>query len=169
MMPSREVRQESNVGWVRVAFTLVVALLLKQIPWQGWGLIMRPDFVLIAVLFWALHRPSRMGMTVAFLLGLLSDFQDGVVFGQHASAYVLGVYTVQYFRLRFLQFDALQQSAQMLPILILVQFVVLVTGWLSTRPPLGINILLPALSEVVVWYLLALIPQTLHGKKAVRQ
>ncbi len=169
MMPSREVRQESNVGWVRIALTLIVAILLKQIPWQGWWLIMRPDFVLIGVLFWALHRPSRMGMTVAFLLGLLSDFQDGVVFGQHASAYVLGVYAVQYFRLRFLQFDALQQSAQMLPILILVQFVVLVAGWLSTRPPLGINILLPALSGVVVWYLLALIPQALHGKKATRQ
>lgn len=167
MMPSREVKQESGAGWLRIFVTFVIALLLKQIPWDGWWLIMRPDFVLIALLFWALHRPSRIGMGLAFTLGLLSDFQDGALFGQHAMAYVLGVYAVQYFRLRFLQFDAIQQSAQMWPIFLLVQFVVLVTGWLSTSP-MGINILLPAVSEAGAWYLIALLAQTLHGKKAMR-
>lgn len=169
MTPSREVRQESGAGWGRILLSVFIALLLKQIPWFGWWLILRPDFVLIAVLFWALHRPSRVGMALAFLLGLLSDFQDGVVFGQHAMAYAMGVYAVQYFRLRFLQFDAAQQSAQMVPILLMVQVMVLVVGWLSTRPPHGINILLPALSGTVVWYLLALAPQMLHGKRAMRQ
>lgn len=169
MTPSREVRQESGAGWGRILLSVLIALLLKQIPWSGWWLILRPDFVLIAVLFWALHRPSRVGMALAFLLGLLSDFQDGGVFGQHAMAYAMGVYAVQYFRLRFLQFDAAQQSAQMVPILLMVQVMVLVVGWLSTRPPHGINILLPALSGTVVWYLLALAPQMLHGKRAMRQ
>lgn len=169
MTPSREVRQESGAGWGRILLSVFFALLLKQIPWSGWWLILRPDFVLIAVLFWALHRPSRVGMALAFMLGLLSDFQDGVVFGQHAMAYVLGVYAVHYFRLRFLQFDAAQQSAQMIPILLMVQITVLVVGWLSMRPPHGVNILLPALSGAVVWYLLALGPQMLHGKRAMRQ
>lgn len=169
MTPSREVRQESGAGWGRILLSVLIALLLKQIPWSGWWLILRPDFVLIAVLFWALHRPSRVGMALGFLLGLLSDFQDGVVFGQHAMAYAMGVYAVQYFRLRFLQFDAAQQSAQMVPILLMVQVMVLVVGWVSTRPPHGINILLPALSGTVVWYLLALAPQMLHGKRAMRQ
>lgn len=168
MMSSREVNQESDAGWIRILTTLLIALMLKQLPWSGWWLILRPDFVLIGVLFWALHRPSRVGMGVAFALGLLSDFQDGEMFGQHAMAYVVGVYAVQYFRLRFLQFDAVQQSAQMLPIFLLVQFVVLVASWLAARPPIEMNILLPALSEAGVWYLIAVIAQTLHGKKAMR-
>ncbi len=169
MMSSHDAGQESSAGWARMGLTLLIAVLLKQIPWEGWWLTMRPDFVLIAVLFWALHRPSRVGMAFAFALGLLSDFQDGVVFGQHAAAYVLGVYAVQYFRLRFMQFDAAQQAAQMLPILLMVQFGVLVAGWLSTRPPLGINIFLPALSGALVWYLIAFIAHAFHGKKAMRQ
>lgn len=169
MMPSREVQQESSAGWARILWIIFIAALLKQMPWSGWWLMLRPDFVLIAVLFWALHRPSRVGMGLAFVLGLLSDFQDGVVFGQHAAAYVLGVYAVQYFRLRFLQFDAIQQSAQMWPIFMLVQFAVLVAGWLSGRPSIGMDVLLPALSETLVWYLIALLMQTLHGKKAMRQ
>ena len=62
MMSSREVNQESDAGWIRILTTLLIALMLKQLPWSGWWLILRPDFVLIGVLFWALHRPSRVGM-----------------------------------------------------------------------------------------------------------
>lgn len=169
MMSSRDVRQESRAGWGRIALTLLLAVLLKQIPWSGWWLILRPDFVLIMVLFWSLHRPSRVGMGLAFAMGLLGDFQDGVVFGQHTSAYVMGVYAVRYFRLRFLQFDAAQQAAQMLPVLLMVQCVVLIAGWLSTRPPLGINILLPALSGTLMWYLVALMAQSMYAKRSLRQ
>ncbi len=169
MRRSREVAQESGAGWTRIAVTLVIAVLFKQMPWSGWALTLRPDFVLVAVLFWALHRPSRVGMGMAFALGLLSDFQDGMAFGQYSMAYVLGVYAVQYFRLRFLQFDAAQQSAQMLPIFLLVQVLVLVVGWLSGRSPQGINILLPALSGALLWYAIALAAQSLHGRDARRQ
>ena len=169
MIRSGDVRQESSASWTRIAITFLIAIALKQIPMSGWVLILRPDFLLIAVLFWSLHRPSRVGMALGFALGLVSDFQDGVVFGQHTAAYVLGVFAMRYFRLRFLQFDAAQQAAQVLPILLMVQLVVLIGGWLSTRPPLGVNILLPALTGVVVWYLIALITQAMHGKKAMRQ
>ena len=169
MTLAREATQESGAGWRRIVVTLVVGVLLKQMPWAGWGLIVRPDFVLIAILFWALHRPSGVGMGLAFTLGLLSDFQDGVVFGQHVMAYVVGVYAVQYFRLRFLQFDAVRQSAQMLPVFLLVQLIILVVGWLSVRPPRGLNIFLPALSDVVLWYLIALALHVWYGKSVLRR
>lgn len=169
MIRSGDVRQESSASWTRIAVTLLIAVALKQIPWSGWGLILHPDFLLIAVLFWSLHRPSRAGMALGFAMGLISDFQDGVVFGQHTAAYVMGVFAMRYFRLRFLQFDAAQQAAQVLPILLMVQLVVLIGGWLSTRPPLGVNILLPALSGALLWYLIALATQTMHGKRAMRQ
>jgi len=169
MIRSGDVRQESSASWAWITFTFVIAVALKQIPWSGWWLILRPDFLLIAVLFWALHRPSRVGMALGFALGLISDFQDGVVFGQHAVAYVVGVFAMRYFRLRFLQFAAAQQAAQVLPVLLMVQSVILIIGWLSTRPPLGVNILLPALSGALVWYLVVLATQLLHGKKAMRQ
>jgi rod shape-determining protein MreD len=88
------------------------------LPWSGWALALRPDFVLVAVLFWVLHQPARIGFGVAFFLGLLADFQDGAVFGQHAIAYVIGVYLLLYLRLRLLQFDPIRQVAQLFPILL---------------------------------------------------
>ncbi len=151
-------------NWRRILGTLVLAVLLEQLPWSGWALALRPDFVLVAVLFWTLHQPARISFGAAFVFGLLADFQDGAVFGQHAIAYVIGVYLVLFLRLRLLQFDPLRQSAQLFPIFLAVQLAVLLVGWLAVNPPTGLLILLPVLSSTLLWYLIALFVRLLHGK-----
>ena len=153
-------------SWRRILGTLTLAVLLEQLPWSSWALVVRPDFVLVGVLFWTLHQPARIGFGTAFFLGLLADFQDGAVFGQHAIAYVIGVYLVLYLRLRLLQFDPHRQAAQMFPILLGVQTVVLLVGWLAVNPPAGLSILIPVLGSTVLWYLVALFVRLWHGKGA---
>lgn len=153
-------------SWRRILGTLTLAVLLEQLPWSGWALVVRPDFVLVGVLFWTLHQPARIGFGTAFFLGLLADFQDGAVFGQHAIAYVIGVYLVLYLRLRLLQFDPHRQAAQLFPILLGVQTVVLLVGWLAVNPPAGLSILIPVLGSTVLWYLVALFVRLWHGKGA---
>ena len=143
---------------------MTLAVLLEQLPWSGWMLTIRPDFVLVGVLFWVLHQPARIGFGTAFFLGLLADFQDGAVFGQHAIAYVIGVYLVLFLRLRLLQFDPVRQAAQLFPILLGTQLVVLLVGWLAVNPPSGLAMLLPVLSSTVLWYLIALFMRLWHGK-----
>ncbi|MFN4166433.1 MAG: rod shape-determining protein MreD [Ferrovibrio sp.] len=151
-------------GWRRVLGTLALAVGLTQLPWSGWALALRPDFVLVALLFWVLHRPERIGFGWAFCLGLLADFQDGAVFGQHAIAYAAAVYGVLFLRLRLLQFAPLQQAAQMFPILLAAQLTVLLVGWLAVRPPAGLAILLPVLASTALWFLVALWLRAWHGK-----
>lgn len=151
-------------GWRGLILALLLALWLQSLPWSGIGLLLRPDFLLVLVLYGALYRPLRVGMGWAFVLGVLSDFQDGVVFGQHAMAYVVGVYAVQLLRLRLLMFDPLRQAVQLLPVFLLVQLTVLLVGWLAVAPPASWTIVLPALSSAVVWYGLALLMQLWHGK-----
>jgi rod shape-determining protein MreD len=151
-------------NWRRIAGSLILAVLLEQFPWTGWALALRPDFVLVGVLFWALHQPARIGFGTAFLLGLLADFQDGAVFGQHAIAYVIGVYLVLYLRLRLLQFDPSRQAAQLFPILLAVQLAILLVGWLAVSPPSGLGLLLPVLSSTVLWYGIAGFMRLWHGR-----
>lgn len=158
------VPDQTSGSWRRILGTLVLAVLLEQLPWAGWALALRPDFVLVGVLFWTLHQPARIGFGTAFLLGLLADFQDGAVFGQHAIGYAIGVYLVLFLRLRLLQFDPLRQAAQLFPILLTVQLTVLLVGWLAVNPPTGLAMLLPVFSSTVLWYLIALFVRLLHGK-----
>lgn len=160
------VSARASGSWRRILGTLTLAVLLEQLPWSGWALIARPDFVLVGVLFWTLHQPARIGFGTAFILGLLADFQDGAVFGQHAIAYAIGVYLVLYLRLRLLQFDPPRQAAQMFPILLGVQLVLLLVGWLAVNPPAGLSILVPVLSSTVLWYLVALFVRLWHGRGA---
>lgn len=155
---------DNSGAWRRIAGTLALAVLLEQLPWAGWALALRPDFVLVAVLFWGLHQPLRAGFATAFFLGLLADFQDGAVFGQHAIAYCIGVYLVLYLRLRLLQFDPLRQAAQLFPVLLAVQLVVLLVGWLAVNPPGGLAILATVPASTALWYLIALFVRLWHGK-----
>jgi len=151
-------------NWRRIFGTLVLAVLLEQLPWSGWMLAIRPDFVLVGLLFWTLYQPARVGFGVAFFLGLVADFQDGAVLGQHAIAYVVGAYLVLFLRLRLLQFEPTRQAMQLFPVLLSVQLVLLLIGWLVVNPPSGLGILLPVLSSTLLWYVIAGFVRLLHGK-----
>lgn len=151
-------------SWRRIIGSLTLAVVLEQLPWAGWALALRPDFVLVGLLFWTLHQPGRIGFGAAFLFGLLADFQDGVVFGQHVVAYAIGVYLVLFLRLRLLQFDPFRQAAQLFPVFLVVQLTVLLVGWLAVNPPTGLAVLLPVMSSTVLWYLVAGFLRVWHGK-----
>jgi rod shape-determining protein MreD len=154
----------SSGSWRRIVGSLALALVLEQLPWSGWTLALRPDFLLIGVLFWVLHQPARIGFGAAFLAGLMADFQNGGVFGQHAIAYVAGVYLVLFLRLRLLQFDPLRQAAQLFPIFLLVQLLLLLVGWLARHPPIELAVLLPVASNTVMWFVLVGVLRLWHGK-----
>ena len=157
-------KRPDEVGWRPIVGTLALAVLLEQLPWSGLALLLRPDFVLVGVLFWALYQTGRIAFGAAFVFGLLADFQDGVVFGQHAIAYVIAVYLVLFLRLRLLQFDPFRQAAQLFPILLTAQLAVLLIGWLAVKPPVNLAILMPVAGSTVLWYLLALFTRAWHGK-----
>ncbi len=141
--------------WRMIGLTLLTAFLLKQIPWQGWLLTLRPDFMLIALLFWAQRRTEGIGFGIAFGLGILADVQDGVVLGQHALSYCVGVFLVQYFSRRLAMFTLPHQALQMFPLLLLTEIVALVAGWMSTRTPQGAWVLASAATGSLLWWAVA--------------
>lgn len=154
-LPSLPPRVEPRQEWRVIALSLLVAFLLKQIPWQGWALLLRPDFVLIVLLFWAQRRQGGVSFGLAFALGLLADVQDGVVLGQYALAYCTGVFLVQHFRRRLVMFTLPRQALQIFPLLLLIEVVALVTGWLSMRTPHGGWVIVSALSGTLLWWAVA--------------
>lgn len=141
--------------WPAITTTLVVAFLLVLLPWRGGLLDVRPDFLLVVGLFWVLHSPERVGFALLFALGLLTDFLDGVVLGQHALAYVVGAYLVLQLRLRLLRFDPVRQAVQMLPVFLALQLVVFLVGWLVVRPPEGLMMFVPVILHALLWFGLA--------------
>ncbi|MGZ8201847.1 MAG: rod shape-determining protein MreD [Burkholderiales bacterium] len=108
-----------------IAFTLIAAALLNLLPWSGWALWFRPDFVALVVLYWVIEQPHRVGFTAAFMLGLLMDVADGALLGQHALAYSILVYGGILFHRRVRLFTPTPQIVHVIPLLLLNDVIVL--------------------------------------------
>jgi rod shape-determining protein MreD len=97
-----------------IFFSLLAAYLFAMLPWSGRWLLVRPDLVLLVLLFWTLHEPRAVGQGLAFAIGLLMDVSDSMLLGQHALAYVIAVYGAQVLRVRILSFHLPEQSLHVL-------------------------------------------------------
>jgi rod shape-determining protein MreD len=104
-----------------VVVSMVIALLINLAPWSGWGLLVKPDFVLLMLLYWAMHESRDVGQGWAFVLGLVMDVADSVLLGQHALVYVAAVYLTQLLRLRLFQLSLLEQALHIGGILLVAQ------------------------------------------------
>ena len=70
-----------------ILLSLVLALLLHMLlglSGQAW----LPDVLAVTLVFWTIHQPQRVGMTIAFVLGLALDVHEAALLGQNALAYV---------------------------------------------------------------------------------
>ncbi|MFC7418697.1 rod shape-determining protein MreD [Iodobacter arcticus] len=72
--------------------TFILSLSVNLLPWQAGLVGFAPDFVALFIIYWTLNQPRRVGVGLAFFLGLLMDVADGNILGQHALAYTVIAY-----------------------------------------------------------------------------
>jgi rod shape-determining protein MreD len=137
-----------------IYFTLMVAFMLYLLPWAGFGLMLRPDFVLLVLLFWLLRAPQLCNVGTAWAMGLLIDLASGSLFGQHAMAYAMAGFFAIFYQRRLVLFTAWQQAGYVLLLLLLSQTTLLVIKLLAGNAPPGWGYFLPCLTGVLLWQIL---------------
>ncbi len=90
--------------------TLLVALMLEVISLPESLIWYRPEWVLLVMLYWVIALPFRIGVGVAWFLGLMVDLLRGGVIGQHSLTYVIIVYTCATFCKRLRMYYPWQQG-----------------------------------------------------------
>jgi rod shape-determining protein MreD len=141
-----------------IAASLIAAFLLNLLPWGRW--IGVPDFVALVLVFWGIHQPRKVGIGVAFFMGLLMDVHDATLLGENALAYTLLSYFAITIHRRVLWFPMLTQALHILPLLLLTQTVQVVVRYsVSGQFPgwwfFAESVVAIALWPVVTWLLLA--------------
>jgi rod shape-determining protein MreD len=151
MRPGQQLLLPVNTGFIW--FSLLCALGANMLLNMGvWGrAVWAPDLLAVALVFWSVHQPLRIGVGVAFAFGLVMDVHQGALLGQHALAYtVLGFFAVSMHR-RLLWFPVPNQAVQVLPLFaaahLLSMLVRLVVG--GDFP--GWQIFLAPLVEAALW------------------
>lgn len=137
-----------------VYLTLFVAFLLYLLPWAGFGLLIRPDFVLLALLYWMLRAPHLCNVGTAWMMGLLIDVASGSFFGQYALAYSVTAFLALYYQRRLVLFSAWQQAGYVMLLLLVSQIVLLVIKLMAGNALPGWSYFLCSLSGVLLWQLL---------------
>ena len=106
-----------------MALTFVLALLFNLLPWRD--VIGLPDMLALVLTFWCVHEPRRMGIGVAWVLGLLMDAGNGALLGQHAFAYAVLAFAALSLHRRILWFSLWRQAAHVLVLLLGSQLLML--------------------------------------------
>ena len=140
-----------------IVLSFAVALLVNLLPLQGVVLMLRPDFVALMVLYWGINQPQRVGMSVAFFMGLLMDVGDASIFGQHALAYSVMAFIALLLHRRLRIFSLYKQAPQIGLLLLSAQFVMLLTGLLAGTNLPDKDFFLASVSGTLLWPLLPIL------------
>jgi rod shape-determining protein MreD len=143
-----------------IAFTILVAFVLNIMPWgRMYGV---PDFLAIVLVFWNIHQPRKVGIGIAFLVGLLMDVHASALLGERALAYSLLSYGAMSMHRRVPWFRLGGQMLHVLPLFLLAQLVVVAVRMAVGGPFPGVGYFLQSLSSTLLWPLadvLLLAPQ----------
>ena len=132
--------------WV-IALTFVVAMVLAIVPLPDSVPVelgyLRPQWVVLALIYWVIALPHRVGIGVAWVVGLIVDVLLGSLLGQHAIAFIIVAYIASSLYQRLRMFSLWQQSMIVFAIIGLNQ---LINFWIESIVGFG---------DWNVWYLLA--------------
>lgn len=146
---------------VFIVLSIVVALLLNGLPWRGYALMLRPDFVAMVLLYWCMHKPMRIGIGLAWLVGIFADVADASLFGQHALTYTLLAFGGVVLHRRLQMFDLRQQTTQVLWLFALTYTVYALVHWLINGDVIW-GYFLGCLTSTLLWIPLSLAFQELR-------
>jgi len=143
--------------WLTLALALLANMLTNTMLWgrAAWA----PDLLSIVLVFWIVHQTRRVGMSVAFVAGMMMDVHQGGLLGQHALAYTVLSYLAIMFHRRLRWFSVTDQALQVFPLFALAHLLELLVnlllgggfgGWLMVLAPVIEALLWPAISMLLL-------------------
>ena len=131
-----------------LTYSLLVGLLLNLAPWPS--LVPSPDVIAALLVVWNIRSPGRLGLGIAWLLGIVMDVHQGVLLGQHALAYSVLSYGAISLHRRLDGFSLKGQASHVFALFALsTTIVTLVRMMAESVTPNWLVILSPAVNTLV--------------------
>lgn len=156
------VEQGAHGYWVILA-TFFIALVMAVLPLPLWLLWGRPEWVCLALIYWCIALPHRVGVVTALVLGVVLDVAEGAVMGQNAFALV-AVALLSLALYQRLRVYGLWQQAGV--VFVLVGINQMICQWVQNLQGAGAGtllFLLPAFSSALLW------PFVMHSLRGLRR
>ena len=137
-------------GWL-ITFSFVVALALTIVPLPATLELFRPEWMAMVLIYWCMAMPSRVGVSIGWLVGLVQDVARDALLGQYALAFALIAFLTLHLHQRLRVFPIWQQALSVGVLIMLESLIVLWIKGLTGQSPGIWKMLIPAFSSVFFW------------------
>jgi rod shape-determining protein MreD len=144
-------RTEKHQGGPIIFLSFLIALMLTMVPFPGWAEDLRPHWVLLVLVYWSMAIPARIGVGVAWILGLLLDVTYDALLGQHALALAVVIFLTLNLHQRLRIFPVWQQAIVIFVFCILYDIINLWIKGISGHAPNVWLYVLPSFTTALIW------------------
>jgi len=132
-----------------LSFVLALALTLLPLPDMFDGL--RPEFVSLALIYWCMALPTRVGLASAWTAGLFLDVARDTLLGEHALALTLVAFFILQLHQRIRVFPLWQQAISIGAIIMIQVAIIFWTKGIIGEKADFWPALLPVLTTSLLW------------------
>jgi rod shape-determining protein MreD len=144
-------RGGEHQGGPIIILTFIIALMLTMIPVPSWAQELRPHWVLLVLVYWSMALPTRIGVGVAWLMGLLLDVTYDALLGQHALALAVVIFLTLNLHQRLRIFPIWQQALVVLVFCVIYDMINLWIQGISGYAPNVWLYVLPGFTTALIW------------------
>lgn len=155
-------------GGPTLLLTFICALLLQMLPLPEWAQNLRPDWVVLVLIYWCIALPERIGVGYGWLAGLMLDVAQGALLGQNALTLAVVAYLAIRLHQRLRLFPLWQQAVSALLLVTLHLMLVLWIKGATGQSSETWAYWLPALTSMLAWPPLFIILRGLRRGYRVR-
>lgn len=145
-----------------IVITLVVAMLLSILPLPPKLHAFMPEWLLLVTIYWAMALPHRLGVGIAWGIGLLLDVLRDTLLGQYALVMALVVFLTIHLHQRIRVVPLWQQA---LTIFVLCLIYMLIVFWIKGMQGLAPDFWMALISPLVsalIWPLVFIFMRNLR-------
>lgn len=134
-----------------VIMTLLVGLMLTIMPLPESVESLRPDWMALLIIFWAMQLPRTWSIGTAWFIGIILDVSYGTLLGQHALALCVIAFITVRFHLLMRVFPLSQLSATVFALLALYQFLLFWINGVAGVSAQAIDYWGPVITGTLIW------------------
>ena len=142
---------QPRVSWLAVVLSFAAAAVLELLVMPQNVSFLRPEWMVLTLIYWLLRHPERVGLLTAFIVGLIMDVMSGSYLGVHIIACCVVSYLSLTMHKRLKMFPVMQQSLVIFFIISILLMIVMTIRATLGAADNNFSYLWSALSSSLIW------------------
>lgn len=144
-------KQNAIFQFLILTFLFVIAFVLEIMPWPVGFQGLRPAWITLVLIYWALALPNKVSVGTAFIAGIFWDVILGSILGIHALVLSVAIYFVAKYHLILRNLSLWLQSLLVMLYIILIRLVIFFVEFVLHSASFNTQELLGAVISGILW------------------